>query len=62
MESDRLLRGVQIDADGFLADDNYFHLAPRRAKTILLRGTAQKPQAFLGALNLDGGVRIGVSG
>ncbi|MDQ3281342.1 MAG: glycoside hydrolase family 2 protein [Acidobacteriota bacterium] len=60
IESDRFLRAVHIDADGLLADDDDFHLTPRRARNVLLRGNVDKPQAFLAAINLEGSVRIGV--
>jgi beta-mannosidase len=57
LRSDRFLYAVHIDADGYRADDDYFHLAPGRVKTITLRG-AGKPAGFVEAVNLREAVRL----
>jgi beta-mannosidase len=63
LESDRFLYAAHFDAAGFVADDNYFHLAPGRTKCVVLRSTAgaQKLHGYVEALNLDDTVRIVVN-
>ncbi|HEX8255339.1 MAG TPA: glycoside hydrolase family 2 protein [Thermoanaerobaculia bacterium] len=62
IESDRFLYAAHFDADGFFPSDNYFHLLPRRKKTIALRAAhgEAKFRGFLEALNLGDAVRIAV--
>ncbi|HEV3116547.1 MAG TPA: glycoside hydrolase family 2 protein, partial [Gemmataceae bacterium] len=53
--SDRFLQSVNVNADGFLPDDNYFHLAPARTKIVRFRPFRTKNARFHGtveALNL----------
>jgi beta-mannosidase len=57
VRSDRFLYAVHIDVPGFVAHDDYFHLAPRRTKTVSLKGSGRFGGS-LTALNLDGEVRI----
>ncbi|MFO0878176.1 MAG: hypothetical protein U0840_12570 [Gemmataceae bacterium] len=55
LHATRLLRGVSLDAKGYLPDDNHFHLAPLRPKTVRLTptaGTGVRLRAFAEALNL----------
>ena len=53
--SDALLQSVRIGCDGFVPDDNYFHLVPKREKRVRLRPLANAVSRFdahLEALNL----------
>jgi beta-mannosidase len=55
LQSDCFLQSVSVDANGFLPDDNYFHLTPSRQKSVLLRprGTSSGSfKCYLEALNL----------
>ena len=50
-----------VDAEGFDAEDNYFHLLPGEPKLIRLKAlgeTPMLPRGFVEALNLRGTVRI----
>jgi beta-mannosidase len=61
LSSNRFLHGVHVSADGFLPDDNYFHLSPARAKTVCFRPLRAKHaefQGYLEALNLRTGVKF----
>jgi beta-mannosidase len=61
LRTNRFLHGVSLHADGFLPDDNYFHLPPARAKTIHFRPFRTKHAGFHGyleALNLKTGVKF----
>jgi beta-mannosidase len=61
MEAESFLHAVHIDAPGFLADDDYFHLVPGRAKTVQLTPEGpgrNKPEVYLEALNLGDAVRV----
>lgn len=54
LRSDVFLQNVALSVDDFLPDDNYFHLAPNRAKRIVLtpeRAGLVKFKAYVGALN-----------
>jgi beta-mannosidase len=56
LSSDRFLDTVRLEADGYLPDDNYFHLVPQRLKTVTFCGITRDRPAFrvvLQALNLD---------
>jgi beta-mannosidase len=59
LQTDRFLHAAHIDARSLLADDNYVHVAPGRAKTFRLRGEAPL-QGYVEALNLADPVRIAV--
>jgi beta-mannosidase len=59
LSSDRFLDSVRLEADGYLPDDNYFHLVPQRAKRVTFRGVGERRvgfRAILQALNLEGEV------
>jgi beta-mannosidase len=43
----RFAQSLWIEADGFSADDAYFHLAPGSEKTVLLRRIPNEPQRSL---------------
>jgi beta-mannosidase len=60
IESDRFLYAVHFDADGWIGDDNYFHVPPGRAKTVVLRSNTVSTQlaGSIKAVNLDNPVRI----
>jgi beta-mannosidase len=59
LQSDRFLHAAHIDAPGLVADDDYVHVAPGRAKTLRLRGDAAL-DGYVEALNLADAVRIAV--
>lgn len=55
LSANRFLQSVNFDLSGFLPDDNYFHLAPHREKTIHFRrfkNQAKKFSGYIAALNL----------
>jgi beta-mannosidase len=60
VEADSFLHSVCLAAEGFLADDNYFHLVPRRSKRIRFRPLvpASAFHAELDALNLESIVAV----
>ena len=61
IDATKLLFGINIECEGYLPDDNYFHLAPNFTKFITLRKTeikAKRFKCYLSALNLDSDVRI----
>jgi beta-mannosidase len=64
VEAESFLYAAHVDAPGFLASDDYFHLLPGRAKTIRLTPLAanRKPEAYLEALNLGEAVRVTIDG
>jgi beta-mannosidase len=37
VEADRFAHAVAVEADGFVPDDNYLHLEPRRPRRVVLR-------------------------
>ena len=56
LQSDRFLHGVRIFANGYLPEDNYFHLAPGRAKTVEFRPLSAQPpkfKALIEAMNME---------
>ncbi|MBS0205814.1 MAG: glycoside hydrolase family 2 protein [Planctomycetes bacterium] len=55
LRADRFLQSVQVSASGFLPDDNYFHLAPNRTKSVTFRPRqpASRFKAMVEALNMD---------
>lgn len=65
VETDAFLHAVHIDAPGFLAEDDYFHLPPGRTKRVTLAPIGAqrgRPDAFVEALDLADARRIGVDG
>jgi beta-mannosidase len=55
LRANRFLQSVNLNADGYLPDDNYFHLPPDRTKTVRFRpwGKASgRFQGYVEALNL----------
>ncbi|MEB0138980.1 MULTISPECIES: glycoside hydrolase family 2 protein [unclassified Undibacterium] len=61
LRSNLAVRTLSLSTPGYLADDNYFHLAPGQHKTLRLRAAARPspsagaaPQLTISALNLDG--------
>lgn len=57
LKSDRFLHHVRLSAKGFLPDDNYFHLAPDRLKTVSfspLAGAGGAFRPYVEALNMMG--------
>jgi beta-mannosidase len=56
LETDSFLQAVRISSPGFAPDDNYFHLAPGRAKSIGLRATPESRDCRIDieALNWSG--------
>jgi beta-mannosidase len=65
LESDVFLQSVALSTDGFTPDNNYFHLAPNRAKRIYFTGTPagkqstpQKFKTYLSALNSREGLTL----
>ncbi len=61
LESDRFLQSVSFDVNGYLPDDNYFHLPPLRRKVIRFKacsGVVGKFKAHVEALNLQDPVKI----
>ncbi len=61
LRSDSLMHAVRLHAKGFLPDDNYFHLAPQRVKTVTFRPHTATPAVFkvdIEALNLSLPIRI----
>jgi beta-mannosidase len=53
----RFALGVAIDAPGYVASDNYFHLAPGQVRTVALTGTGRL-RATIAALNSEVGARF----
>lgn len=63
IDADVLLDTVRLHADGYLPDDNYFHLAPNRKKVVTFTPRGDVAGAFhptLEALNLDSELIISV--
>jgi beta-mannosidase len=61
IRSDSFLHFVRLRAASYLPSDNYFHVFPRRTKTVHFRSTVRPPAEFsaeLEALNLDGSLPI----
>ncbi|MFC5458058.1 glycoside hydrolase family 2 protein [Prosthecobacter fluviatilis] len=63
LQSERLLHGVRLSAKGFLPEDNYFHLVPDRAKSVVFRPSSGgcSFRAYVEALNLMGEVSVELS-
>ncbi len=65
LHSTNFLHTVRLHADGFLPDDNYFHLPPGRIKRVVFRAIGpQAPalRATVEALNLDNEIAVPVAG
>lgn len=59
--SDHFLQSVSLSAQGFLPDDNYFHLPPSRTKQVRFKGadgSSARFRATLEAVNLENPVGI----
>lgn len=59
--SERFLHAVRLHADGYLPEDNYFHLPPHWTKKVMFRAVGTERQPFrlsLTALNLDADVSV----
>ena len=59
--SDRFLQSVNLSAEGFLPDDNYFHLPPGREKVVRFRpnrATNARFHGYVEALNLKTPVKF----
>ena len=59
--SDRFLHAVQIKCEGFLPDDNYFHLMPGEPKLVKLKPASHAseiPQIFMRAANTREFIKI----
>jgi beta-mannosidase len=64
LRTDRFLQSVSFDVEGFLPDDNYFHLCPSREKRVLFTPFKDCKGALKGyveALNLRNPVKIAVT-
>jgi beta-mannosidase len=61
LKSERFLHSVRLSAQGFLPDDNYFHLAPGRLKVVSFSpraGDTESFRAYLEALNVTGEISL----
>ena len=60
VEADRFAHAVMVDAPGFVPDDNYLHLEPRRPRRLVLRaeGRGRLLSGRVSALNAVGSVTI----
>ncbi len=61
LQSDRFLHSVRLSAQGFLPNDNYFHLAPARRKVVTFAPIGDPRSTFrasIEALNLMGEVSL----
>jgi beta-mannosidase len=61
LKSDRFVHNVRLSAKGFLPDDNYFHLAPNRLKTVSFSprsGGSKVPEVYVEALNVAGEISV----
>jgi len=59
--SDRFLHAVQIKCEGFLPDDNYFHLMPGEPRLVKLKPASHAseiPQIFMRAANTREFIKI----
>jgi beta-mannosidase len=63
LDCDRFLDTVRLESEGFLPDDNYFHLVPQRPKTVTFRRVSEAPAGFRAtvvASNLNSEVFVSV--
>jgi beta-mannosidase len=58
ISSDTFLYAVQIFCEGYLPDDNYFHLMPNEKKEIKFKSKNTKPQIQINAVNLNGAIHV----
>ena len=61
LTSDRFLHHVRLYANGFLPDDNYFHLPPSRKKRVIFTPIGQSKiplRAYVEALNMIGELAV----
>jgi beta-mannosidase len=61
LTADRFLHHVFLKADGYLPDDNYFHLMPGRKKSVQFKPLSENPVVFsaiLEAINLASPVPV----
>ncbi len=58
ISSDKFLYAVQIGCEGFLPEDNYFHLMPNEKKEIKFNTNNKKPKIQIGAVNLIGVIYV----
>jgi beta-mannosidase len=63
VQTQRFAQSLHLEVEGFLADDDYFHLAPGATRMTTLRpidsSRGAAPRGTLHALNALGGTRIG---
>jgi len=63
VQAARFAQSVHVDVEGFLADDDYFHLSPGASRTTTLRpveaSRGSAPRGTLHALNALSPARIG---
>ena len=63
ISADRFLYAVQIECNGFLPDDNYFHLMPGEPRQIRIKpvgSSSEIPQIFVRAANVQGSIKVSV--
>lgn len=58
ISSDKFLYAVEIVCEGFLPEDNYFHLMPNEKKEIIFNKNISKPQIQVSAVNLKNVINI----
>jgi len=61
LQTDRFLHNVRLSANGYLPDDNYFHLPPGRSKVVRCVATTAMAKSFRGdieALNFEGDITV----
>jgi beta-mannosidase len=65
IHSKRFAQSVHVDMPGFVADDQYFHMAPNSTRALTLRARspslAQRPHGVVHALNAATSCRIAVA-
>jgi beta-mannosidase len=64
VNSEQFLYAAHVDINGFVAEDNYFHVVPGREVTVRVRrnGDVQQPRGCLEAINLASPARVEVGG
>jgi beta-mannosidase len=61
LRCDAFLHGARLEAEGWLPDDNYFHLPPERASCVTFRPLSDAPKVFrctVDALNYETGASL----
>ena len=63
LETQRFVQALAISVNGYLPEDNYFHLAPGHKRTIRLQchQTQAAPKISLRALNISGTIKVSYS-